>query len=81
MVGSIVVIGALFHPVCDLKAALINMQYSLIQELILCKFKLGHNATVATENIYCIKGEGAIDQMFEEILFKPKEPQQLDKVR
>ena len=54
MVCSIVVVGALthcalLHPWCDLKATLINMQHSLIQELILYEFKLGHNTIEATK--------------------------------
>ena len=28
---------------------------------MLYEFKLGHNASEATKNIYCIQGEGAID--------------------
>ena len=39
------------------------MQDSLIQEFILYKFKLGHNAAEATKNICCVKNEGAaVDQ-------------------
>ena len=50
MVDSIVVVDvqtywALFQSECDLKATEMNMQHSLIQELILYKFKLGHYAT------------------------------------
>ena len=32
----------------------------LIQEFMLYKFKLGHNASEATENICCMKGEGQL---------------------
>ena len=43
MVGSMVVFGALtycalLHPICYLKTAQMNMQDSLIQEVILYKF-------------------------------------------
>ena len=66
MVDSVVVVGmlihdALLHSVCDLKAAKINMQHSLISELILYKFKLGHNTTETTKNFCGIKSEGTID--------------------
>ena len=65
MKGVIVVVGALtfyalLHLVCDLKAAQMNMQYSLIQELMLYKFKLGHNAMEATKNICCMQDEGSV---------------------
>ena len=66
MVGSIVVVGvltccALLNSVCNLKGAQINIQCNLIQELMLYKFKLVHNATEATKNICCAKGKGAVD--------------------
>ena len=42
LVSSIILVThALLHSMCDLKAAQINMQCSLIQELILYKFKRG----------------------------------------
>ena len=47
---------------CDLKAAQMNMQQSLIWELMLFKFELGHNAKEATKNICYAKGEGTADQ-------------------
>ena len=50
---------ALLH---DLKATQMNIQHSLIQEIMIYKFKLNHNATEATKNICCIKGEGSVDQ-------------------
>ena len=58
--GSIMVIGvfihcALLHSVCDLKATLINMQPSLIWELILYKIELVHNAMKITKCICCRK--------------------------
>ena len=48
-VGSTVVVStrtrrALLHFVCDLKVAKMNVQRCLIQEIMLCKFELGHNA-------------------------------------
>ena len=36
-----------------------NMPNSLILELILYEFKLGHNAVEAIKDIHCAKGEGA----------------------
>ena len=45
----------------DLKAAQINMKSSLIRELILYEFKLGHNATETAKNICYVKGEGTVD--------------------
>ena len=54
VVGSIVVVGALthyalFHTVFDLKALQMNMLYSLIQELMLYKFEVSHDAAEATK--------------------------------
>ena len=64
-VGSIVVVSvltcALFHSVCILKATQINVQHSLIQELMLYKFELDHNGAEVTKNIHCVKGKGAVD--------------------
>ena len=64
LVGSIMVVSvltcALLPSMCELKATQMNMPYSLIWELILYKFELGHNAEEATKNI-CVKGEGAVD--------------------
>ena len=66
MVGSIVVIGiyiyiyrthhALFHFICDLKAAQINMQWSLIQKFMFYKFELGDNVNETRKNNCCAKG-------------------------
>ena len=47
MVSSIIVVGALthcslLHIMCDLKAAQMNMQRSLIQKLMLYELKLDH---------------------------------------
>ena len=38
-----------------------NMQHSLILELMLYKFKLGHKTMEAMKNICYAKGEGALD--------------------
>ena len=46
---------ALFHFMCDLKVAQMNIQYSLIPLIILYKFKLGQNAVEANKNICCVK--------------------------
>ena len=66
MVNRIMVVGALthctlLHFMCNLKSSQMNVQYSLIQELRLYKFELGHNTTESTKNICCAKDEGAID--------------------
>ena len=67
VVGNIVIVGvltccALVHSVIwDLKAIQINMQHGLIRELMLHKFEQSHNTAEATENIYCAKGQGAVD--------------------
>ena len=45
---------------CDLKAIQMNVQHSLIWELMLSEFALSHNATEATKNISA-KSEGAVD--------------------
>ena len=47
--------------VCDLKATHMNMQYSLIQELMLYKFEVGHNVVEAAKNICWAKSEGTVD--------------------
>ena len=64
MVGSIVVIGvlklcALLHSVCYLKVELMNVQRSLIREIIHKDLKLGYNVREAT---HCfVKDERAVD--------------------
>ena len=45
---------------CNLKAAEMNVQCSLIWELTLYQFKRSHNAAKVTKNIYA-KGEGVVD--------------------
>ena len=44
------------------KTIQMNGQHSLIQELMLYKFKLGCNAVEATKKSCCAKDEGAVDQ-------------------
>ena len=66
MIDSIMVVGvqtccALLHLVYNLKVAQMNMQYSLIWELMLYKLELDHNAAEATKNICCVKGDGTFD--------------------
>ena len=76
MVDSVVVVDALTRytlqlSVCDLKAARMNMQRSLIRELMIYEFELDHNTAVATKNIGCVNSESAVDhstnQMVEKI--------------
>ena len=45
---------AWLHFVCDLKAAKMNMQSSLIQDLMVYEFKLGYNAVEATKSIFVV---------------------------
>ena len=52
---------ALLHSVRDLKAAQISVECNHILELMIYEFEQGHNATEATKNIRCRKGEDAID--------------------
>ena len=75
MVGSILVVGvlihcALLHSVWVLKVAQINVQCSLIQELMFYEFRLDHSITEATKNICGAKGEGAVDYSTITRLFK-----------
>ena len=37
------------------------MLHSLIRELILYKFKMGHHTTKETKIIFCVKGENTVD--------------------
>ena len=65
LVDTFMVIGVLRHcallfSVCDLKATQMNMQYSLIWELVFYEFELGHNATEAAQNI-SMRSEGEVD--------------------
>ena len=52
---------ALLHSVHNLKAAQLNVQCSLIQELMLYGFKLSYCTTEAPKNICCAKGGGDVD--------------------
>ena len=65
VVDSIVVVGvltyALLHFMCDLKAAQLKVQCSLMKELMLYEFELSHDAVESTKNICCIKYEDAVD--------------------
>ena len=45
----------------DLKVAWMNVQCSLIWELLLYDFKLDHNTIEATKNICCVKDESAVN--------------------
>ena len=53
---------ALLHSMPNFKAAQMNMQYSLIQELILYEFELGHNSAETTKYICCAEAEHTVDQ-------------------
>ena len=66
VLGSIVEAGvltryALRQSVCDLKAAQMSLQYSLIRELTFYKLELDHNASNATKSICWAKGDGRVD--------------------
>ena len=71
--GNIVVVGALtccalLYCMCDLKTVQLNLQCSLIWELMLYDFKLPHDVAEATKNICCAKGQGdhsAVTRRFE----------------
>ena len=61
-----------------------NIQCSLIQELIFYQFEQGRNTTKATKNVCCLKGDFTIDhsdQMVQEISLGSQEPQQSGKVK
>ena len=45
----------------DLNVAQMNVQHTLIWELMLYKFKPGYNAAEATKNICSAEGEAAVD--------------------
>ena len=61
MIGRIVIVGvqkcALLCSTCDLKAAQMSLQLSLIWELMLYEFKLGHDTPEETKNIHRVKDE------------------------
>ena len=57
VLSSIVIVGtltrrALLCTMCELKAALRNVQCSLIRKLMLYQFEVGHDIAEETENIY-----------------------------
>ena len=47
-----------------------NVQSSIIWELALYRFELGHNAAEVTKNILCMKVKGAVDYSIVTRLFK-----------
>ena len=54
VVVSILICCALFHSIGDLKDTQMNVQCSLIQELMIYKFELGHNiAKIIKKNLFC----------------------------
>ena len=57
-VVSMLTLCALLHSVCDLNAAQMILQRSLIWKLIHNEFEMDHNTT---KNIYCEEGECAVD--------------------
>ena len=62
---GIVVVGTLTHcamlqSMYDLKSTQVNTQHSLIQQLILYEFKLGHNVIEVAKN-NCTKCKDAAD--------------------
>ena len=58
MVVSALTYCTLLHSMWDFKAPQMNMQYSLIQKLLLYKFEMGNNVV---EDICFAKGEGTDD--------------------
>ena len=79
--GSIMVVGVLtycelLHSVCDLKAAQMIVQRSLIWELMLHELELGHNAVKAIKNICCATGKGAVDHITVIVVYIVEEEQQ-----
>ena len=51
----------IWYTLFNLEAAQMNVQHSLIQELILYKFKLSHNFAKTTKNICCANNEDAVE--------------------
>ena len=60
MVDGVLTCCVLLHSVYDLKPHM-NLQHSLIQELMLYEVELGRNVVKATKNICCAKGESVVD--------------------
>ena len=89
VVGSIMVIDvlsncALLHTMCDLKATQMNIQCSLIKNLMLYKFESGYNATEATKNMskkWRHSWSQYSNQMVQEILLRLQVTQWSSKVR
>ena len=54
---------SIFHFLCDLKDAQINVWRSQIRELMLYEFEFAHNFVEVTENICCVKREGVADHI------------------
>ena len=84
MDSSIVVVGALtrwalFHSMFELKAAKMNLQRILFQELMLYKYKSGHNATEASKILFVRKMKALLItvQQSDEL----QEPRRLGKIR
>ena len=61
MVLGALAYSVLLHSIWDFKAVQVNVQPSLIQELMLYEFKLSHNTVEAIENICYVKSEGVVD--------------------
>ena len=69
---------------CNLKASQMNLQGSLIRELILYELELDHNTVEETKNICYAKYEGAVDHMIQEIslgLLEPNDQAMLGKLK
>ena len=70
MVSSIMVVDALtycalLHLICNLKAVQMNMQHSLITELMLYGVEQSYNTAEVAKNSCCVKSEGAVDHSIE----------------
>ena len=61
MDSSMLTLCTSLHSIYDLKATQMNEQHSLIQKLMIYKFKLGYNAADSTRNDCCVIGQGAVD--------------------
>ena len=60
VVGTLIC-SVLFHSMCDLKAAQMNMQYSQIWGFLFYEFELGHNTIETITNICWAKDEDTVD--------------------
>ena len=61
MVVGVLTCCALLHSVFDFKATQINIQHSLIQEVMIYVFEHCQNAMEEIKNIYCAQGEGIVN--------------------